>query len=321
MTSAIQTAAQQLRDAQIVCKENEPMARHTTFLVGGPAALFIEPASAEQTALAVEICRLCGLSLFPLGRGSNLLVRDAGLSLAVLHLGENFSGIKALPGNRLEVLAGTKLTVLCKQSARLGLSGLEFGYGIPGNLGGCIYMNAGAYGGEMEQVVQSVTFLDEQGQLCTLSGSDLAFRYRHSVFSGRGCVILSAVLQFTPGDPEVIDAAMEDFMSRRREKQPLEYGSAGSTFKRPPGAFAAALIDQCGLKGYTVGGAQVSEKHAGFVINRGGATAADVLAVMAHVRNTVKAQTGFDLEPEVMLLPDVLPQPKGSGGCADWNET
>ena len=302
MTKAMEAAARQLRDAQIICKENEPMARHTTFLVGGPAALFIEPVSVEETIQAVEICRQNGVKLLPLGRGSNMLVRECGLDLAVLHLGDNLAGIRELGDSRLEVLAGTKLAMLCKQTMRLGLSGLEFGYGIPGAVGGCVYMNAGAYGGEMQQVVQSVTFLDEECGLQTLSGDELKFSYRHSVFSGRGCVILSAVMQFTPGDPAAIDAAMEEFMSRRKEKQPLEYGSAGSTFKRPAGAYAAALIDQCGLKGYQVGGAQVSEKHAGFVVNIGGATADDVLAVMAHVAATVKEQTGYVLEPEVMIL-------------------
>lgn len=282
---------------------NEPMCRHTTFLVGGPAAVFIEPADTQQITAAQRLCREQGVQLLPIGRGSNLLVADSGLPFAVLRLGDSYSGATRTGDLTLEVRSGTRLSVLCRQTATEGLSGLEFAYGIPGNVGGCVYMNAGAYNGEMKDVVTAVTFLDENGVQHTLQGDALEFSYRHSYFTGKCYIILSVTMEFGQDDPVAIKAAMDDFMQRRREKQPLEYGSAGSTFKRPEGAYASALIDQCGLKGYRVGGAQVSEKHAGFVITDGTATTADVLAVMNHICAVVKEKTGFLLQPEVQLLP------------------
>lgn len=295
--------AEKLMHSGIKFTVNEPMSRHTTFLVGGPAALFVIPATSQQIVLCQRLCRETGVALLPVGRGSNMLVDDEGLSMAVLHLGSGYAAITRLDERRLEVESGCKLWELCRRCAQWGLSGLETAYGIPGSLGGGIYMNAGAYGGEMKDVVRSVTFLEEDGELRTLFGDELEFRYRHSCFSHTGRIILSAVLELSPAPQREIEAAMDDYMTRRREKQPLEYGSAGSTFKRPEGAYAAALIDQCGLKGYTVGGAMVSEKHAGFVVNRGGATAAQVRAVMAHVAKTVLEKTGYRLEPEIMVLP------------------
>lgn len=303
MPKNLDAVAATLAQHQIAFVQNEPMSRHTTFLVGGPAALFIQPATVAEIALAQRLCRENALPLLPLGRGSNLLVADKGLPYAVLHLCEGFCGITQVEASTLTALSGTKLSALCQYAAKAGLTGLECFYGIPGSVGGGVYMNAGAYGGELSAVVRSVTFLDGTGQERTLSGNELEYRYRHSVFSGKDWVILSATVALTPGDPAKIQQAMEDFMNRRRDKQPLEYGSAGSTFKRPAGAYAAALIDQCGLKGFTIGGAQVSEKHAGFVVNRGGATAGDVHAVMEHIAKTVLAQTGYLLEPEIMILP------------------
>ncbi|MEG1389055.1 MAG: UDP-N-acetylmuramate dehydrogenase [Angelakisella sp.] len=303
MTEALVQLKTALTEKNINFTENEPMGSHTTFLVGGAASLFIEPSTEAEIAAVQAAARTHEVPLFCLGRGSNLLVSDEGLPFAVLHLGEAFSGVKQLSETTLEVRSGTKLSTLCTAAVKLGLSGLEFAYGIPGTVGGGIYMNAGAYGGELCSAIRSVTFLDDMGTVRTLEREALDFGYRHSYFSNKGCIILSALFQLTPGDKNAIQAAMDDYMSRRRDKQPLEYGSAGSTFKRPAGAFAGALIEQCGLKGFTVGGAQVSEKHAGFVINRKNATAADVMAVMAHVQATVKAETGYTLEPEILILP------------------
>lgn len=301
--NSIDRLADSLAGLGIACLRGELMSRHTTFMVGGAASIFIEPADVGQIAAVQRLCRELEIKLLPLGRGSNMLVADEGLPFAVLHLGESYSGITRLSENSIEVLSGTKLSAVCRHTATEGLSGLEWGYGIPGNIGGVVYMNAGAYGGEMKDIIVSVHFLDEDGQECTLSGDELEFSYRHSVFSGRGCIILSATMEFTHDDPQAIKAAMDNYMERRREKQPLEFGSAGSTFKRPEGAFAAALIDQCRLKGFAVGDAAVSDKHAGFVINRGKASCADVLAVMSHVSTVVKESTGYLLEPEIMILP------------------
>ncbi len=279
------------------------MAAHTTFRVGGAAPVLIEPRSEQQAIASIKYCRQYKIPVFILGRGSNLLVSDDPLPLAVLHLGEGYSSLQRTGPEEITAQSGALLMNLCRMARDLELSGLEFAYGIPGSVGGGVYMNAGAYGGELKDVVTRVRYLDEEGAIQEASGEELAFSYRRSLFSGRGCLILSAAFRLHPGRREEISAAMEDYMERRRSKQPLEYGSAGSTFKRPEGAYASALIDQCGLKGYTVGGAQVSEKHAGFVINRGGATCAQIKAVMAHVAATVEEQTGFRLEPEIRMLP------------------
>lgn len=292
-----------LLEQHITFTENEPMGRHTTFGVGGAVPFFIEPTSEGQIAVLQTAAATLGIQLFCLGRGSNLLVADSGLPFAVLHMGEDFSGIRQKSDTVLRVLSGTKLNALCSSAANSGLAGLEFAYGIPGSVGGGIYMNAGAYGGELCSVIRSVSFIDEQGERQRLLRDQLEFCYRHSYFTGKNCVILSAEVELTPGDKGKIQQKMEEYMQRRRDKQPLEYGSAGSTFKRPSGAFAGALIEQCGLKGFTIGGAQVSEKHAGFVINRGEATAADIHAVMQHVQTTVHRETGYTLEPEIRILP------------------
>lgn len=303
MTDAILQLADILTAQHIHFKENEPMSRHTTFGVGGAAALFIEPTSDGQILVAQSEAAALGVPLLCLGRGSNLLIADSGLPYGVLHMGEDYSGIEQTDETTLQVLAGTKLTALCHAAATYGLTGLEFAYGIPGSVGGAVYMNAGAYGGEICSAIRSVTFIDEVGERRTLERGDLDFSYRHSYFTGKNCIILSAEIALAPGSREAIRNAMEDYMQRRRDKQPLEYGSAGSTFKRPPGAFAGVLIEQCGLKGFAIGGAQVSEKHAGFVINRGDATAAHVFAVIEHVQSTVSRETGYTLEPEIMILP------------------
>lgn len=291
----------QLQKAGIPLAEQEPMTRRTTFGIGGPA-LLLRPRSRAELQAAMTLCREAGEEPFILGRGSNLLVSDSGISRPVIQLDGDFTAITR-EGNTLRCGAGASLIAVCRAAAENGLSGIEWGYGIPGSLGGGVYMNAGAYGGELRDVLTEVTFLDEAGEYRTLPAAELSLSYRHSIFEDRpGTVIVEAVLTLIPGDPAAIRAAMEDYMSRRREKQPLEYGSAGSTFKRPVGNYASALVDQCGLKGLSVGGAEVSRKHAGFIINRGGATAADVRELIAEVQRIVREKTGYTLECEIKYI-------------------
>ena len=292
---------EQLQKAGIPLAEQEPMTRRTTFGIGGPA-LLLRPRSRAELQAAMTLCREAGEEPFILGRGSNLLVSDSGISRPVIQLDGDFTAITR-EGNTLRCGAGASLIAVCRAAAENSLSGIEWGYGIPGSLGGGVYMNAGAYGGELRDVLTEVTFLDEAGEYRTLPAAELSLSYRHSIFEDRpGTVIVGAVLTLTPGDPAAIRAAMEDYMSRRREKQPLEYGSAGSTFKRPVGNYASALVDQCGLKGLSVGGAEVSRKHAGFIINRGGATAADVRELIAEVQRIVREKTGYTRECEIKYI-------------------
>lgn len=292
---------EQLQKAGIPLAEQEPMTRRTTFGIGGPA-LLLRPRSRAELQAAMTLCREAGEDPFILGRGSNLLVSDSGISRPVIQLDGDFTAITR-EGNTLRCGAGASLIAVCRAAAENSLSGIEWGYGIPGSLGGGVYMNAGAYGGEMKDILTEVTFLDEAGEYRTLPAAELSLSYRHSIFEDRpGTVIVGAVLTLTPGDPAAIRAAMEDYMSRRREKQPLEYGSAGSTFKRPVGNYASALVDQCGLKGLSVGGAEVSRKHAGFIINRGSATAADVRELIAEVQRIVREKTGYTLECEIKYI-------------------
>lgn len=292
---------EQLQKAGIPLAEKEPMTRRTTFGIGGPA-LLLRPRSRAELQAAMTLCREAGEEPFILGRGSNLLVSDSGISRPVIQLDGDFTAITR-EGNTLRCGAGASLIAVCRAAAENSLSGIEWGYGIPGSLGGGVYMNAGAYGGEMKDILTEVTFLDEAGEYRTLPAAELSLSYRHSIFEERpGTVIVEAVLTLTPGDLAAIRAAMEDYMSRRREKQPLEYGSAGSTFKRPVGNYASALVDQCGLKGLSVGGAEVSRKHAGFIINRGGATAADVRELIAEVQRIVREKTGYTLECEIKYI-------------------
>ena len=292
---------EQLQKAGIPLAEQEPMTRRTTFGIGGPA-LLLRPRSRAELQAAMTLCREAGEEPFIFGRGSNLLVSDSGISRPVIQLDGDFTAITR-EGNTLRCGAGASLIAVCRAAAENSLSGIEWGYGIPGSLGGGVYMNAGAYGGELRDVLTEVTFLDEAGEYRTLPAAELSLSYRHSIFEDRpGTVIVGAVLTLTPGDPAAIRAAMEDYMSRRREKQPLEYGSAGSTFKRPVGNYASALVDQCGLKGLSVGGAEVSRKHAGFIINRGGATAADVRELIAEVQRIVREKTGYTLECEIKFI-------------------
>lgn len=283
------------------CKVNEPMKNHTTFQIGGPADVFVEANGEAVLFKIVSFCKENGVPFFILGKGSNLLVSDKGIRGAVLHLGTGFDKI-AVEGDKLICQAGATVTQAANTALRHGLSGLEFAYGIPGSIGGGVYMNAGAYGSEFKDVFFSSRHLDETGEIGELSGEDAGFSYRHSPYSGRNCCILSATLQLFPGDSSSIREKMEDYLDRRVCKQPLDYPSAGSTFKRPEGFYAAALIEECGLKGCSVGGAMVSEKHSGFVVNMGDATAQDVLALTEHIKTTVLEKKGVSLQMEVKKI-------------------
>ena len=287
---------------ELEIRENEPMSEHCSFRIGGPARLMLLPGSAAQAAAALGMLRRAGAQTLIMGNGTNLLIPDGGYAGAVVCMSRPMSELAALDGGRIRAGAGATLAAAAVFAAERGLSGLEFAHGIPGSLGGGVTMNAGAYGGELCQVVVETRCLTPEGELETVRGAEHAFGYRTSAFADGSRLILGAKLALERGDPAAIRARMDDLAARRREKQPLEWPSAGSTFKRPEGYFAAALIEQCGLKGLRVGGAQVSEKHAGFVINAGGATCADILGLMARVRSEVFARTGVTLEPEVKLL-------------------
>ena len=280
---------------------NEPMAKHTTFRIGGPAALMALPKTKMEAVSAVKTARELEIEPFFLGNGSNLLVADAGYAGFVVKLAGEFEEIREV-NRRLEAGSAVLLSRLSNALLGRSLTGLEFASGIPGSVGGAVTMNAGAYGGEIAQVLEEVTFLDEKGEVCAIPASECGLGYRKSIFSSRRCLILKARFDLEPDDPFAIKARMDELTEKRRAKQPLEYPSAGSMFKRPPGHFAAALIDQCGLKGLTVGGAQVSEKHAGFVVNRGGAACADVLELVRQVQEKVFQQTVVELEMEVKIL-------------------
>lgn len=280
---------------------NEPMSRHTTFRVGGPAALMALPADEQELVTAVGIARDEGIEPLWMGQGSNLLVDDGGLEAFVIKMAPRMNRC-VLDGTRVTAWAGAPLAQLALAAADHSLTGLEFAHGIPGSLGGAVTMNAGAYGGEMCQVVRRVRALDRHGSIEVLTAEQCGFGYRHSVFSDGSRLVISAEMELQPGDQQTIRDRMAELMEKRREKQPLEYPSAGSTFKRPEGYFAGALIEQCGLKGYRVGGAQVSEKHAGFVINAGDATCADVMKLMDDVKERVFRETGVELEAEVKYL-------------------
>lgn len=287
--------------AAVGCKylSDEPMSRHTTFKIGGPAELLAMPSSADMLRQLLQKCRELDIPVTAVGRGSNLLVSDSGIGGCVVCLGANFSNIRREDG-LVVCSAGTSLTELCRYALANGLTGLEFAYGIPGSVGGAVYMNAGAYGGELKDAIVFSRHLTPEGELVTLGAEQLGFGYRRSVYSEMpGCIIVEAGFRLLPGDPEAIRARMDDLMGRRRAKQPVELPSAGSVFKRPEGAFAGALIEECGLKGRAVGGAVVSEKHAGFIVNTGGATCRDVETLVRLIQDEVREKTGFALECEI----------------------
>ena len=285
---------------------DEPMKNHTSFKIGGPAAALCAPKDRRQLRELVGFVQREGVDSWYIGNGSNLLVSDAGLNGIAILLDSSFDGEIELDGTVLLAPAGKKLSAVCAAACAAGLTGLEFAYGIPGSVGGAVYMNAGAYGGEMKDRLLWVEYLAPTGEIVRLEQEQLSLSYRHSRFMEEGMegsCIVRAAFRLQRGEKAAIQSEMDRILNQRRQKQPLEYPSAGSTFKRPQGAFAAQLIDKCGLKGFTVGGAQVSEKHAGFVINTGKATCADVLELTRQVQECVQEKTGYLLELEVRQLP------------------
>ena len=280
---------------------DEPMRKHTTFRIGGNADIFVRPESKEQIAEILRLCRKQDVPYFILGNGSNLLVGDRGFRGVVINIMDNMNDIK-VDGGIIKAQAGAMLIKVSRAARDNSLTGLEFASGIPGTIGGAIYMNAGAYGGEMKDVVTQVTAIDAEGEIYTFGTDELEFSYRHSVIQQRDLIVLDVTMKLAAGDQKIIDDRMSELAVARRTKQPLEYPSAGSTFKRPEGYFAGKLIMDAGLRGYQVGGAQVSEKHCGFVINKGDATAADICQLMRDVSDKVQAQFGVVLEPEVKMI-------------------
>ena len=280
---------------------DEPMDRHTSFKIGGPADYFAAPRTQEQITGLLSFCEREGLPYFLMGNGSNLLVGDEGFRGLIIQLWRNFSQI-TMNGNVITAQAGAMLSAVAKRAALEGLTGMEFASGIPGTIGGAAVMNAGAYGGEMRQIVRSVTMITADHSLTEKNNEEMEFGYRTSYAQKNNCIILGARIELESGDMDQIMEKIEDLRMQRVLKQPLDLPSAGSTFKRPAGYFAGKLIMDAGLRGFTVGGAQVSEKHCGFVVNRGGATAADVCALMREVRRRVKEMSGVELEPEVRMI-------------------
>ena len=286
----------------MVYEHDVPLAKHTSFRIGGPARRMAFPRDGSQMVLLMEEAQVCGAAPLVIGNGTNLLFPDEGVDRLVVNT-RDMSDVTLDAEGRVAAEAGASLARTAVFAQQHGLAGMEFAHGIPGSVGGAVCMNAGAYGGEMRQVVHSAVVLFPEEGIRTLAGEELAFSYRHSLLTDRpDAVVLRAVLTLEAGEPAAIREKMDELMARRKASQPLEYPSAGSTFKRPEGYYAAALIDQCGLKGLTVGGAQVSEKHAGFVIHRGGATCADVTALRTEIQKRVWEATGVRLEPEVKVI-------------------
>ena len=279
----------------------EPMKRHTTFRIGGPAEIFVMPKTIDEVARALEICRQEELPYFVLGNGSNLLVSDQGYRGVIIQMDRNMEEI-AVEGTEIRAAAGALLSSIAVAARRNSLTGFEFAGGIPGTLGGAVVMNAGAYGGEMKDVLKEVTVMTADGEVRVIPASELEMGYRTSIIKKAGYLVLGAVITLREGNLEEIKALTRELSEKRTSKQPLEFPSAGSTFKRPEGYFAGKLIMDSGLRGYQIGGARVSDKHCGFVINAGDATAKDVVALMDHVREVVHDKYGVTLEPEVKFL-------------------
>ena len=291
----------------VIAKErvyvDELMSRHTTFRVGGPADFFVTPKTKEEVRDVIRICKEAGMPYYIIGNGSNLLVSDAGYRGVIVQIYKEMNEVK-VEGDLVKAQAGALLSGIVAKALGAELSGFEFASGIPGTIGGACVMNAGAYGGEMKDVLESVTVLTGEGKIIELGRNELELGYRTSVIAKKGYIVLGAVLKLERGDGEKIKTYMDELKEKRVTKQPLEYPSAGSTFKRPEGYFAGKLIEDAGLRGFQVGGAQVSEKHCGFVINRDHATAADIMELMRQVQIRVKENSGVDLEPEVKRLGD-----------------
>lgn len=280
----------------------EKMSLNTSFKTGGPCGVRLSPSSTEQLKDIIAKANELQIPFTVLGNGTNVLVPDEGIDKAIIIIGDNMAEYSIEGEDTLVFSAGTNLVSLCRFALENSLSGLEFAFGIPGTCGGAVFMNAGAYNGEMKDVLTEITHLTPDMQIETISAEDAKLSYRHSIYKDNGCVILSAKAKLSKDAKENIKERMNDFLGRRKDKQPLEYPSAGSTFKRPDGYFAGALIQECNLKGKSVGGAQVSEKHAGFVINKDNATSADILNLINLIKNTVESETGVTLEPEVIVL-------------------
>lgn len=287
---------------QLELREYESMKNHSSFRIGGAARVMALPASKEEVSELCSILRSEGVSPLVIGNGTNLLVSDEPLERFVIKFSDKMNAVERRGEAGIYALCGISLARLALSCSKFSLTGLEFAHGIPGTLGGACCMNAGAYGGEMKDVLRAVDYLDSDAQIKTKSGDELELSYRHSVFSDTDCVLLGALLELKPGSEEEISARMKELSEKRRASQPLEMPSAGSTFKRPSQGYAAALIEQSGLKGFAIGGAQVSEKHAGFVVNKGGATFDDVIKLMEHIQKTVYDRTGIALEPEVKII-------------------
>lgn len=284
-------------------REDEPLSQHTSFHIGGKAALLAFPSSRKELRAVLNIAREAGIEPYVMGKGTNLLVSDGPVDKFIVKTWSGVGNLTLAGDDTIICDSGVSLAKLATFAMENGLTGLEFAHGIPGSLGGAVYMNAGAYGGQMSDVVCRTQFIDSDTyQIREIEGDQHGFGYRNSYFEGSGHIILGATLKLEKGDKSEIKSRMTQLASKRKASQPLEYPSAGSTFKRPKTGYAAALIDEAGLKGYTVGGAQVSQKHAGFVINTGGATFCDVMKVIDHVKETVFKTSGVELEPEVKIL-------------------
>ena len=290
----------QLNNKNIEFEINQPMSKLTSFRVGRCADVVIFPKTMEEISFVVSALKTKELKYYILGKGTNLLFKDTGDSFAIICLNK-FKGLE-LSGQTITANAGESLASFCSLALDNSLSGAEFAWGIPGSIGGAIYMNAGAFGGEVKDIIKTVTAINNQGEIVSLSYEELALGYRKSIFQNDEFVILSGSFELSLGDKSQIKSKMDEILSKRKAKQPLDYPSAGSTFKRPDGAFAAELIDRCKLKGYRLGGAMVSEKHAGFVINYDNATATDILNLIDYIKETVKEATGYRLECEVKIL-------------------
>ena len=279
-----------------------PMSKYTTFRIGGNAAVMLTPTTDEQLASIIKKCKEENIKPFIIGNGSNMLISDNGLDTVVINMCRPDPKIELVNGDTVVCDAGATMSKVCNFALENGLTGLEFAFGIPGSAGGAAYMNAGAYGGEMKDVLVECRHIDLDGNPGSLKGDELGLAYRTSAYEHNGFIITTLVMKLSKGNKDEIRAKMQELLQRRKDKQPLEYPSAGSTFKRPEGYFAGALIEECGLKGYSVGGAQVSEKHAGFVINKGSATAKDVLDLIKYIQDKVLSEKGVMLEPEVRLI-------------------
>lgn len=282
-------------------KINEPMKDHTSFAVGGPADYMVIPENIEELRKVIAFCRKKKLDYYIFGFGSNILVRDKGIRGVVIKLGNGFKNL-AIDGELISAEAGISLSYLAGEAARHGLSGLEFAEGIPGSLGGAVVMNAGAYGGEMKDILTEVTAINHHGDIKNYTPDEMAMGYRKSIFQHNGDTVISAVIKLHKDKRESILARMKDYACRRQDKQPLEFPSAGSTFKRPPNHFVGPMIEELGLKGCQIGGAQVSTKHAGFIINAGNATASDILELIAFIQKQVKERYGVELKTEIKVI-------------------